>query len=164
MRSAFGLALLISAGGCAAFHAPRPQLPTGTPSHDWRAVGALPRGRFVVVTLDGGSLRQGLVWSTTATTLTVRQHGGEVVLPRAVVRRVTERVQTGWKRAPWYIRVPVAAAVVGGLAGIVAGEVSKHPTLRRGALATFAIGVSAGMSPAARPRPIFADRLVYIRP
>ena len=125
----------------------------------------MPRGAFVFVTLADG-LRQGGIGDVTDTSMTIRDIYGMNTIARSEVLRVTTRVQTGMKRAPWYVGVPVASLIFGGLAAVIVGAVQKDNDVRRAGWMTFSIGLVTGAAtgPLGQPRATFEDRLVYVRP
>ena len=166
MPKAFALVLMIGVAGCATYSLPKPQTPTGIGSTDWSAVRALPKGAFVFVTLDGNGTRQGGLGDVTDAGLTIRDIYGMNTIARVEILRVTNRVQTGMKRAPWYVGVPVASLIFGGLAAVVVGAVQKDDDVRRAGWMTFSLGMVTGAAtgPLGQPRATFEDRLVYVRP
>jgi hypothetical protein len=173
MRKAVSLTLALALSGCATYHVargPKPQVPKGIGSTDWSAVSALqPKRHYVFVTLDGGDIRGGILWSVGEATLTIFDESGERALPRVVIVRVVDHVQIGAKRPGWYpyVGVPIVTGILGGLTGVIVGAVQKNAPLRRVSWWTFALslGVGLGLGPSAEyPRPIFEDRLVYVRP
>jgi hypothetical protein len=165
MRRPGWMLLLALAAGCAAHHAPAPTVPLGPGSSDWSAVRALPKGAFVFVTLDGNATRQGGLGDVTDAGLTIRDVYGMNTIARNEIVRVTNRVQTGMKRAPWYVGVPVVSLIFGGLTAVIVGAVQKDGDVKRAGWLTFAIGMMAGAAtgPLDYPRPTFEDRLVYVR-
>ena len=166
MRTAFALGLMVAATGCATYSLPKPQVPTGTGSTDWGAVRALPKGAFVFVTLADNGVRQGGIGDVTDATMAIRDIYGMSTIPRSEILRVTNRVQTGMKRAPWYVGVPIASLILSGLAAVIVGAVQKDDDVRRAGWVTFGIGMVTGgaAGPLDYPRPTFEDRLVYVRP
>ena len=165
MRRALAVVVAVAVSGCVKPHLPTPQVPTGAGSSDWSAVAAVPKGHFVFVTLDGGELRQGLVWGVTGATLTLYEVGGERTLRRVQIARIAERVPVGTRPPPWVIHVPIVA-MVGALAGVIIGAINKTGALKHASWITFALslGFGIGLEPADRPKPVFEDRLVYVRP
>jgi hypothetical protein len=139
-----------------------------TVSTDWAAVRALPADTIVLFAVDGEGVRAGLVKEVSDTALTIRAlyHGYVRVIPRDRVARITERVQTGVRHAPPHIDIPIGAAVLGGLVGIVVGTVQKNKAATYTAFAAFVLGKDAefGTGPPHYPRGIYENRLVYVRP
>ena len=166
MRHAIGLVLAMTLSGCAARHVPA-AAPVKPTSSDWSAVRALPRGAYVLVALDGdsGDARQGVLVDVTDTTLTIRDLYGAVAIPRIQVSRVANRVQTGTRRASKWLGVPITAAVLGGLAAVVAGAVDKNASLKHAGWVSLAAGMAVGVAagPLDYPRATFTDYVVYVR-
>src|SRR4030095_8730690 len=115
------------------------------PSSDWSAVRGLAKGTFVVVALNEKNLRPGLIWDVSDTTLTIRGLEGTSTIPRGDVARVSVRDQIGTKRAPWYVGIPVASAILGGLAGMIVGAIAKDHDVVSTSAWTFGIGMSVGV-------------------
>jgi hypothetical protein len=160
------LLLLGLLSGCAAHHAPTLTAPIGPGSSDWGAVRALPKGAFIFVTLEGSGTRQGGLGDVTDAGLTIRDVYGMNTIARNEIVQVANRVQTGMKRAPWYVGVPVISLILGGLTTVIVGAVQKDGDVRRAGWLTFGTGMMAGAAtgPLDHPRPTFEDRLVYVRP
>jgi len=168
MRNAIALVLALAVSVCVRPRGfPTPQVPTGTGSTEWSAVVALRPGAYVFVTLGGGQLRQGLVRCASDTALVLYRFPADQTLDRAAVVRVAERAQTGTKppRTPWYVGVPLAVAVFGGLVGMIVGAINRNDELAHAAGQTFGIGLGAamGVGETQVSRPIVEDRLVYVR-
>jgi hypothetical protein len=167
MRKAVAVVLVVAVGAaaCATQHAPPPTAPAEPPSTAWSAVRALARGTDVDVTLEDGAVRHAVVLSSTAETLRLRDMSGDNDLARDAVVRVTARVPVGMTRDPWYIRIPLGTAILGGLAGIVTGAVTKNKTTQHVSWAAFIGGlfISVAYGDAHPPEPIFTARLVYAR-
>ena len=168
MKAVAWILSLMITGGCAAYRAPslpKPQTPTGTGSTDWGAVVALQKGHFIFVTLDGGDVRAGYFFYATDTALTMWATGGEQTLPRGTVVRVADHVQVGTKDAPKYIGIPIASAILGGLAGLVIGAINKNADIKRASGMTLLVGLGVGLGVGqSYPTMVFEDRLVYVRP
>ena len=77
----------------------------------------LPTEAEVLVTVNGSSIRHGLVVNVTGAALTIRDlyRINVSVIPREQVARVTQRTMISSGRDPWYVSVPITAAVLGGL-------------------------------------------------
>jgi len=166
MRRAIALllALTLSSSGCATVHLPKPQVPVGTGSTDWGDVIKL-RRHIVFVTLDDGTLRQGGVYQVTDTTLMLYEIGGKYTYPRGDIARVVDRVQIGTKGPRWVLGSVVGAAVLAGLAGLIVGAKNDDDALEN--LSAVVLGAGLGAAHAMGEsgfRPIYEDRLIYVRP
>ena len=161
--SIFAIAAL---SACASHRVPAAPVPPPQPSSDWSAVHALPKGTFVLVGLDEKDVRRGLLWCVTDTAVTIREPDLLNTIAREQVARISVQDQIGTRRAPWYIRVPIASAILAGLAGIVGGAVAKNRDVVQASAWTFGIGLATGLmaGPMDYPRPVTATRPVYVRP
>ena len=160
---------IIALSGCAAHRGPAATVPTPQPSSDWSAVRALPKGTFILLALENvenKDVRRAWVWEATDTTLKIREADRSTTIPRDQVARISVQDQIDTKRAPWYIRVPVVSAVLGGLAGLVGGAVAGDRDVVQAAAWTTGIGILVGVvsGPMDYPRPVYAVRPVYVRP
>ena len=118
------------------------------------------------MTLADNGLRQGGIGDVSDTGVTIRDIYGMNTIARTEILRITNRVQTGTKRAPWYVGVPVTSLILGGLATVIVGAVQKDSDVKRAGWMTLGIGTLIGIAtgPMDYPRPTFEDRLVYVRP
>jgi hypothetical protein len=160
------VAAVVAASGCAAHRVPASIAPPISTPTDWSAVQALPRGTAVDVTIGGGDPRPGLVLTVSDETLRLREKTGDHDLARDDIARVAAWVQTGMTRDPWYVRIPLESAILGGLAGVVTGAVTKNKTTQRISWAAFIGGLftSVGYGDAHPPHAIYETRLVYLGP
>ncbi len=117
------------------------------------------------MTLGGGDPRPGLVIAVTGEALRLREKTGDHDLARDDIARVTARIQIGMTRDPWYVRIPLGSAILGGLTGVVTGAVTKNKTTVRISWIAFIGGLftSVGYGDAHPPEAIYEDRLVYVR-
>ena len=171
MRSIIAIVLAITVSGCVrpAPRLPAAQGPTGSGSTDWRALASLPHGRFIMVMVDGGEMRASSLWSVNDTAVTLWYDFGSYVVPRASVTHVVSRVQIGEKQVvPWYEILLGSAAGIGGLVVAAWGADHKNKTVTNigkdvaGGAGLALLLTAAGMD--AKYKPVYEDRLVYIRP
>jgi hypothetical protein len=158
------LALAVSGWAPRSPRLPTSQAPTGTGSADWSAVVALPRGEFVIVTLDAGEIRRGTIVSVTRTGLTIWDDDGQSSLPCGAIERVAQRVQIGTKRAPRYVAGAILAATVGGFVGIIASYKNVAVKVVSAVMLLGGAAAAGHLEKTDVPRPVFEDRLVYVRP
>ena len=171
MRRIIAIVVVIAVSGCVR---PAPQLPAaqgpkGPGSTDWRALASLPRGQFIVVMADGGDMRASSLWSVNDTAVTLWYDFGSYVVPRASVTHVVARAQIGEKQVvPWYEILLGSAAGIGGLVVAAWGADHKNKTVTNigndvaGGAGLALLLTAAGMD--AKYKPVYQDRLVYIRP
>jgi hypothetical protein len=170
MRRVMAVILAAAVSGCVrpAPQLPAPQGPWGAGSTNWRALTALPHGQFIFVTVDGGYTREASRWSVSDTAVTLLYDWGSYAIPRASVTQVVERVQIGTKEdAPWdEVAVGVATVIGGALAYARWGGKSKNKNKNVEDLTGGAVVVGTLVLATAetKVKPVYADRLVYIRP
>lgn len=168
MRRIIAIVLTVAVGGCVR---PAPRLPAGQGlrgpgSTHWSALAALPRGQFIFVTVDGGETRASSVYSVSDTAVTLWYDWGAYALPRASVTHVVARVQIGTKEdAPWHDVARAGAAVIGGAIGYFWGDTHKNKVVTELSKGAFGGGALALLfSGDTETKPVYEDRLVYIRP
>ena len=168
MRRIVAVVLAAAVSGCVR---PAPQLPAGQGpqgpgSPHWSAIAAVPRGQFIFVMVDGAETRGSSVWSVSDTAVTLWYDFGSYVLPRASVTHVIARVQIGSKEeAQWPSVLRGAAAVIGGSVAYFWGDAHKNKVvteIAKGAVGGGALGLL--FSTETETKPVYEDRLVYIRP
>lgn len=166
MRKAISAVLALIMSGCVTKppQLPDPRAPTGTGSTDWGVVAALQRGEWVFVTLDGGETLRGTIVSVTGTTVTVWDYDGQQVLPRDTVERLVQRVQIGTKRAPRWVYGATLAGLLGGFVGVFANYKNDALHLISAFALMGAMFTADELKKTDVPRPIFEDRLLYVRP
>jgi hypothetical protein len=168
MWKAIAMVGMLATLGCAARQAQVPRVPAPVVSTDWAAVQALPTQTEVLVTLDGNAVRQGLVVNVTEDSLAIRDifRVNVSVLPRRQIARVTERTMISDGRDPWYVRVPITSAVLGGLGGTIVGAADKDKTVVRRSAWTWGVGMFVGTvwGLTHHPMPKYQSRLVFSRP
>jgi len=169
MRALILVTIVTALGGCASHHIPKSAIPARPTSSDWSAVRALPRTTFVLLTLDDEpAVHRAYVHSVSDATLTIYEFDRSTVttIPRERVAAISIRDRIGTKRAPRYISIPIASAIVGGLGGLIVGAVARDRDVAQKAAWTFGIGMMVGMAagPMDYPRSVILERPVYVRP
>jgi hypothetical protein len=165
MRRTIALILALAVSGCTPHRVAAPTAAAvPAPPSDWSAVAALPRGHYIVVTLDGVGTRPAIIWRVTETTLTIRALDGEETFERALVARVAERVQTETKDVPRYLSIPTLTAILGGIAGIIIGAINKNGRLQHASAVALGAGLGVGLGLGqVYPTAVYGDRVVYVR-
>jgi len=165
-RAMLLVSIAMALGACASHRIPDAAIPP-PPSSDWSAVRALTKPTFILLSLDEEQApRRAFFGCATDTTLTVYDNGGVETFARARVARISVQDRIGTKRAPRYITIPIASAILGGLAGLVASGIAKNKEAARASAWTFGIGLLTGLvaGPMDYPRPVIAERPLYVRP
>jgi hypothetical protein len=160
MRRAIALVLSLTLSGCTAHRA----RVTHTPDrlNDWASVVALPRGAPVRATLDydiNGRLEAG-----TDSTLTIRVPPD--MHPRTISRaRVVRVAVLAPKKMRWrWLGKPLAAGVLGGLAGGLVGAVMRDARVAAISLGVFSASSIGWYYHFVHHRADHEWRVVYVRP
>jgi hypothetical protein len=167
MRVLACLSIAVTLSGCATQRARVQSQPDRPVVNDWATVLALRVDTYLAVTLDANGHRFGFLEEVTDTTLTIRtisDHPGTVTIPRADIVRVEADLPI--RRRHRWLRIPMAAGILGGLAGMVAGAIQHDKGTSDWSAAAFKTGLIAGLVYYADHPPWQAleSRLVYVRP